>query len=70
MARLRAEGANTPADMFITVDAGNLWQAEEMGLFRALDSDGIKGNIPSQYRAESGQQGPLSTPPSALILPS
>lgn len=60
MARLRAEGANTPADMFITVDAGNLWQAEEMGLFRTLDSDVIKGNIPSQYRAESGQWTGLS----------
>ncbi|WP_394240344.1 extracellular solute-binding protein [Halopseudomonas laoshanensis] len=60
MARLRAEGANTPADMFITVDAGNLWQAEQMGLFRAVKSDVIEGNIPSQYRAESGQWTGLS----------
>ncbi|MEJ6069205.1 Fe(3+) ABC transporter substrate-binding protein, partial [Psychrobacter sp. 16-Bac2893] len=27
MARLQAEGQNTPADMLLTVDAGNLWQA-------------------------------------------
>ena len=27
LARLKAEGANTPADMLMTVDAGNLWQA-------------------------------------------
>ena len=27
MARLKAEGRNTPADMLLTVDAGNLWQA-------------------------------------------
>lgn len=60
MARLRAEGANTPADMFITVDAGNLWQAEQMGLFRAVKSDVIESNIPSQYRAESGQWTGLS----------
>ncbi len=60
MARLRAEGANTPADMFITVDAGNLWQAEQMGLFRAVKSEVIEGNIPSQYRAESGQWTGLS----------
>ncbi|HLB02128.1 MAG TPA: Fe(3+) ABC transporter substrate-binding protein, partial [Nitrospiria bacterium] len=30
--RLKAEGANTPADLLITVDAGNLWQAAQMGL--------------------------------------
>ncbi|MFO7706012.1 MAG: extracellular solute-binding protein [Halopseudomonas sp.] len=60
MARLRAEGANTPADLFITVDAGNLWQAEQMGLFRAVKSDLIETNIPSQYRAESGQWTGLS----------
>ena len=29
MARLKAEGENTPADLLITVDAGNLWQAEQ-----------------------------------------
>lgn len=60
MARMSAEGANTPADLFITVDAGNLWQAEEMGLLRAVKSDVISNNIPSQYRAESGQWTGLS----------
>ena len=37
LARLKAEGANTPADMLITVDAGNLWQAE--GLFAGLNQE-------------------------------
>ena len=32
-ARLLAEGKNSPADIFITVDAGNLWQAEQKGIF-------------------------------------
>ena len=31
IARLKDEGANTPADLLITVDAGNLWQAEQEG---------------------------------------
>jgi iron(III) transport system substrate-binding protein len=31
LARMRAEGENSPADMLITVDAGNLWQAAELG---------------------------------------
>ncbi|PKM30795.1 MAG: iron ABC transporter substrate-binding protein [Gammaproteobacteria bacterium HGW-Gammaproteobacteria-11] len=60
MARLRAEGANTPADLFITVDAGNLWQAEQMGLLRPVKSDLIETNIPAQYRAESGEWTGLS----------
>ena len=32
LARLKAEGENSPADMLITVDAGNLWHAAEMGV--------------------------------------
>ena len=60
MARLRAEGANTPADLFITVDAGNLWQAEEMGLLRAVQSDVIEGNIPSQCRSSNNHWTGLS----------
>lgn len=53
MARLKAEGANTPADLFITVDAGNLWQAEQMGILQPFESEVIKANIPSQYRSSS-----------------
>jgi iron(III) transport system substrate-binding protein len=30
--RLRSEGSNTPADILITVDAANLWRAQEAGL--------------------------------------
>ena len=35
--RLKAEGANTPADVLMTVDAGNLWLAEQAGLLPAPD---------------------------------
>ncbi len=30
--RLRSEGSNTPADVLITVDAANLWRAQEAGI--------------------------------------
>ncbi|SDS76378.1 iron(III) transport system substrate-binding protein [Halopseudomonas litoralis] len=60
MARLRAEGANTPADMFMTVDAGNLWQAEEQGLFRAMESDTIEQNIPAHLRSSNDMWTGLS----------
>src|SRR5690554_4150482 len=53
MARLRAEGANTPADMFMTVDAGNLWQAEKQGLFQPVQSEVIEGNIPQHLRSSN-----------------
>lgn len=53
MARLKAEGANTPADMLITVDAGNLWQAEQLGVLQPFSSDTIQANIPSQYRSST-----------------
>lgn len=60
LARLRAEGANTRADLLITVDAGNLWQAEEQGVLRAVKSDVIEANIPAQYRSSNGQWTGLS----------
>ncbi len=53
MARLKAEGENTPADLLLTVDGGNLWQAEQMGILQPLDSDVVKQNIPAQYRSSS-----------------
>ncbi len=53
MARLKAEGGNTPADILITVDAGNLWQAEQMGILQPLKSEKIKANIPAQYRSST-----------------
>jgi iron(III) transport system substrate-binding protein len=50
MARLEAEAERTPADMFITVDAGNLWQAANMGLFQPVQSEVLEANIPDQYQ--------------------
>lgn len=53
MARIKAEGERTPADLLLTVDAGNLWQAEQMGILQPFDSAVVKQNIPSQYRAST-----------------
>ena len=53
MARIKAEGANTPADLLLTVDGGNLWQAEQMGILQPFTSKVIDANIPAQYRASS-----------------
>lgn len=48
--RLKSEGKNTPADMLITVDAGNLWQAAQEGLLKPVDSKILDSNIPAHLR--------------------
>lgn len=60
MARLEAEGANTPADMLLTVDAGNLWQAAEQGLLQPVTSSVLETNVPAKYRDPKGQWTGLS----------
>lgn len=50
IARLKAEGAAMPADVLLTVDAGNLWLAAQQGLFRPLSSPTLTANIPAHLR--------------------
>jgi len=55
IARLEQEGALSPADLLITVDAGRLWRAEQAGLFEPVDSQILTQKIPANLRAEGGQ---------------
>ena len=48
--RLKAEGDKTPADVLITVDAGNLWNAAKAGLLSRVDSPELQANIPTHLR--------------------
>jgi len=48
--RIKAEGENTPADLLITVDAGNLWHAANQGILHSVNSDVLTANIPSYLR--------------------
>jgi iron(III) transport system substrate-binding protein len=48
--RLKAEGKRTPADMLITVDAGNLWHAAESGVLATVDSPVLEANVPANLR--------------------
>ena len=50
LARLKAEGSNTPADILMTVDAGNLWQASQLGVLDSVESKVLQQNIPSSLR--------------------
>jgi iron(III) transport system substrate-binding protein len=48
--RIRREGAASPADVFITVDAANLQAADDAGLFAPVRSKVIDARIPKQFR--------------------
>ena len=44
--RIKNEGANTPADILVTVDAGRLWRAEQAGILGSVDSAELKARVP------------------------
>ncbi len=67
MERLKAEGANTPADLFITVDAGNLWQAAQQGLLKPVQSEILTANIPDNLRDPQHQWFGLSVRARTII---
>ena len=48
--RIRIEGKASPADIFITVDAGRLQRAKEAGILQAIDSEILNANIPQNLR--------------------
>lgn len=48
--RLQAEGKHTLADMYIAVDAGNLWLAGQDGLLAEVQSTILQNNIPANLR--------------------
>lgn len=54
LSRLKAEGDASPADLFITVDAGRLHRAKEAGVLQSLHSDILDKNIPSHLRDSDG----------------
>ena len=55
MERLASEGANSPADVFITVDAGNLWKVQKDGMFQSINSDTINSIVPENLRGPNSE---------------
>lgn len=55
IARLQAEGRNSPADVFITVDAGRIWRADEAGLLQPVQSAVLEEAIPASLRDPDGK---------------
>ena len=52
--RLKNEGARSPADVLVTVDAGRLWRAEQLGLFAPVDARVLQARIPAEMRHPDG----------------
>lgn len=52
--RLRNEGARSPADVLVTVDAGRLWRAEQQGLLQPVRSATLAERIPAALRHPEG----------------
>jgi iron(III) transport system substrate-binding protein len=52
--RIRNEGARSPADVLITVDAGRLWRAEQLGFFQPVKSAALDARIPASLREPGG----------------
>ena len=60
MERIIVEGDATEADIFMTVDAGVLWQAGEKGIFENIESEILSQNIPQHLRDADGKWFGLS----------
>lgn len=58
--RLKNEGKNSPADLFITVDAGKLQKAKDLDLLQKISSPIINQNVDSELRDVNGYWIPIT----------
>jgi iron(III) transport system substrate-binding protein len=66
--RIRAEGANSPADAVLTADIGRLAAMEEAGVLAPVASRVLQANIPPQYRHPGGVWFGLTTRARILLV--
>lgn len=57
LARLKAEGSASPADVILLVDAARLWKGDSEGLFLPIKSAALETAIPAQLRARATPEG-------------
>lgn len=55
IARMDAEGANSPVDVFLTVDTVRMTRAKEMGLLQSIESDVLEDRIPANLQDDDNQ---------------
>ena len=66
--RLRNEGASSPADILVTVDAGRLWRAEQAGLFQPVKSAELERHVPAHLRHPDGLWFGFSTRARVIVF--
>lgn len=54
LARMKAEGDKSPADVLLTVDAGNLWRAQQDGVLQPVATPALTSAVPANLREPSG----------------
>ena len=55
IARMTSEGAASPADLFVTADAGALWRAQNASLLQPVTSEALSAAIPANLRDPEGR---------------
>ncbi|MDC0659050.1 Fe(3+) ABC transporter substrate-binding protein [Leisingera sp. SS27] len=55
IARMNAEGENSPADILITVDTSRLTRAKEAGVLQSIDSDVLEARVPAYLQDQDNQ---------------
>lgn len=55
IARMKAEGENSPADILITVDTSRLTRAKDAGVLQSIDSDVLESRVPAYLQDEDNQ---------------
>ncbi len=68
LTRIKAEGVNSPADVFLTVDAGRLWIADQEGVFAPIQSKVLDERIPAAYRLASNTWFGFSTRARVILV--
>ncbi|MEL7224145.1 MAG: Fe(3+) ABC transporter substrate-binding protein [Cyanobacteria bacterium J06576_12] len=59
--RITSESEQSPADVFVAVDAGRLWRAQEADIFQPVDSEVLRSAVPESLREPSGLWFGLTT---------
>ncbi|MBM6594287.1 Fe(3+) ABC transporter substrate-binding protein [Microvirga pudoricolor] len=59
--RIKAEGANSPADVILTVDIGRLQNAKDLGITQPIKLEALDKAIPATYRDPEGHWYGVST---------
>lgn len=65
--RIVNEGEQSPADVFIAVDAGRLWRADEAGIFQPVNSEILNSKVPASLREPSGKWFGITTRARVLV---